>query len=148
MKPASRELARQVIDAMTTNESSFFRDLQPFESLKTVIIPELMQRRSKDRTLNIWSNACSSGQEVFSIAMLLRESFPVLAGWKVRLIASDLSTSILKKAQEGIFNQTEVNCGIPMPKLLKYFTKSEFQWQIKEDVRKSIEFLVRQSFAI
>ena len=139
-KPASRELARQVIDAMTTNESSFFRDLQPFESLKTVIIPELLERRSKDRTLNIWSNACSSGQEVYSIAMLLRESFPALAGWKVRLIASDLSTAILKKAQEGIFNQTEVNRGLPMPMLLKYFTKSGLQWQIKEDVRKSIEF--------
>ena len=139
-KPASRELARQVIDAMTTNESSFFRDLQPFESLKTVIIPELLERRSKDRTLNIWSNACSSGQEVYSIAMLLRESFPALAGWKVRLIATDLSTTILKKAQEGIFNQTEVNRGLPMPMLLKYFTKSGLQWQIKEDVRKSIEF--------
>ena len=139
-KPASRELARQVIDAMTTNESSFFRDLQPFESLKTVIIPELLERRSKDRALNIWSNACSSGQEVYSIAMLLRESFPALAGWKVRLIASDLSTAILKKAQEGIFNQTEVNRGLPMPMLLKYFTKSGLQWQIKEDVRKSIEF--------
>ena len=139
-KPASRELARQVIDAMTTNESSFFRDLQPFESLKTVIIPELLERRSKDRALNIWSNACSSGQEVYSIAMLLRESFPALAGWKVRLIATDLSTTILKKAQEGIFNQTEVNRGLPMPMLLKYFTKSGLQWQIKEDVRKSIEF--------
>ena len=139
-KPASRELARQVIDAMTTNESSFFRDLQPFESLKTVIIPELLEKRSKDRTLNIWSNACSSGQEVYSIAMLLRESFPALAGWKVRLIATDLSTTILKKAQEGIFNQTEVNRGLPMPMFLKYFTKSGLQWQIKEDVRKSIEF--------
>ncbi len=139
-KPGSRELSRQVIDAMTTNESSFFRDLQPFEALKTVIIPELMEKRAKERTLNIWSNACSSGQEVYSIAMLLRESFPAIAGWKVRLIATDLSTAILKKAQEGIFNQTEVNRGLPMPMLLKYFTKSGLQWQIKEDVRKSIEF--------
>lgn len=139
-KPSNRELSRQVIDAMTTNESSFFRDLQPFEALKSTIIPELMERRAKERTLNIWSNACSSGQEVYSIAMLLRESFPALNGWKVRLIASDLSSAILKKAQEGIFNQTEVNRGLPMPMLLKYFTKSGIQWQIKEDVRKSIEF--------
>jgi chemotaxis protein methyltransferase CheR len=72
--------------------------------------------------------------------MLLRENFPVLAGWKVRLIASDLSTSILKKAQEGVFNQTEVNRGLPMPMLLKYFNKNGLQWQIKEDIRKSIEF--------
>ncbi len=139
-KPGSRELSRQVIDAMTTNESSFFRDLQPFEALKTVIIPELMEKRAKERSLNIWSNACSSGQEVYSIAMLLRESFPALAGWKVRLIATDLSTAMLKKAQEGIFNQTEANRGLPMTMLLKYFTKSGLQWQIKEDVRKSIEF--------
>ena len=139
-KPGSRDLATKVIDAMTTNESCFFRDLQPFEALKTVIIPELMEKRAKERTLNIWSNACSSGQEVYSIAMLLRESFPALAGWKVRLIASDLSTAILKKAQEGIFNQTEVNRGLPMPMLLKHFSKYGLQWQIKEDVRKSIEF--------
>ena len=139
-KPGSRDLATKVIDAMTTNESSFFRDLQPFEALKTVIIPELMEKRAKERTLNIWSNACSSGQEVYSIAMLLRESFPALAGWKVRLIASDLSTAILKKAQEGVFNQTEVNRGLPMPMLLKYFSKCGLHWQIKEDVRKSIEF--------
>jgi len=139
-KPINREISRQVIDAMTTNESSFFRDLQPFEALKTVIIPELIEKRAKERTLNVWSNACSSGQEVYSIAMLLRESFPALGGWKVRLIASDLSTAILKKAQEGIFNQTEVNRGLPMPMLLKYFNKSGIQWQIKEEVRKSIEF--------
>jgi len=139
-KPTSRELARQVIDAMTTNESSFFRDLQPFEALKTVIIPDMLEKRAKERTLNIWSNACSSGQEVYSIAMLLRENFPALGGWKVRLIASDLSTVILKKAQEGAFNQTEVNRGLPMPLLLKYFTKNGLQWQIKEEIRKSIEF--------
>ena len=140
-KPGTRDLATKVIDAMTTNESSFFRDLQPFEALKTVIIPELMEKRAQERTLNIWSNACSSGQEVYSIAMLLRESFPALDGWNVRLIASDLSTAILRKAQEGIFNQTEVNRGLPLPMLLKYFTKNRRQWQIKEGVRKSIEFL-------
>lgn len=139
-KPGNRELSRQVIDAMTTNESSFFRDLHPFDALKTSIVPELIEKRSKERALNIWSNACSSGQEVYSIAMLLRENFPALGGWKVRLIASDLSSAILKKAQEGIFNQTEVNRGLPMPLLLKYFTKSGLQWQIKEDIRKSIEF--------
>jgi chemotaxis protein methyltransferase CheR len=139
-RPGNRELAQQVIDAMTTNESSFFRDLHPFDALKTNIIPELMEKRAKERTINIWSNACSSGQEVYSIAMLLRENFPELGGWKVRLIASDLSTSILKKAQEGIFNQTEVNRGLPLPMLLKYFNKSGIQWQIKEEIRKSIEF--------
>jgi chemotaxis protein methyltransferase CheR len=140
-KPLNRELSRQVIDAMTTNETSFYRDIHPFDALKATILPELLAKREKERTLTIWSNACSSGQEVYSIAMLLREHFPALGGWKVRLIASDLSTTILKKAQEGNFNQTEVNRGLPMPMLLKYFTKNGLQWQIKEDVRKSIEFL-------
>ena len=139
-KPGSRDLARKVIDAMTTNETSFFRDLHPFDALKTNIIPDLMEKRAKERTLNIWSNACSSGQEVYTIAMLLRDNFPALAGWKVRLIASDLSSVILKKAQEGNFNQTEVNRGLPMPMLLKYFTKNGLQWQIKEDIRKMVEF--------
>lgn len=139
-RPGNRDLSRQVVDAMTTNETSFFRDLHPFEALKSHIIPELMEKRAKERTLNIWSNACSSGQEVFTIAMILRESFPSLAGWRVRLIASDLSSAILRKAQEGLFNQTEVNRGLPMPLLLKYFSKVGLQWQIREDIRKMVEF--------
>jgi chemotaxis protein methyltransferase CheR len=139
-RPGNRELSRQVVDAMTTNETSFFRDLHPFEALKSHVIPELMEKRAKERTLNIWSNACSSGQEVYTIAMILRENFASLAGWRVRLIASDLSSAILKKAQEGIFNQTEVNRGLPMPLLLKYFTKTGLQWQIREDIRKMVEF--------
>jgi chemotaxis protein methyltransferase CheR len=138
--PGNRALAQQVIDAMTTNETSFYRDIHPFDALKTQILPSLLPKREKERTLNIWSNACSSGQEVYSIAMLLREHFPQLAGWKVRLIASDLSTSILKKAQMGIFNQTEINRGLPMQLLLKYFTKQGLNWQIKEEIRGGIEF--------
>ncbi len=139
-RPGSRDLSQQVINAMTTNETSFYRDIHPFDALKTTILPELIKKREKERTLNIWSNACSSGQEVYSIAMLLREHFPVLQGWKVRLIASDLSTTILRRAQEGNFNQTEVNRGLPMPLLLKYFTKNGLNWQIKEEVRNGIEF--------
>lgn len=139
-KPGSRELSQKVVNAMTTNETSFFRDIHPFDALKAKVLPELIKKRERERVLNIWSNACSSGQEVFSIAMLLRENFPELQGWKVRLIASDLSTAILRKAQEGIFNQTEVNRGLPMPLLLKYFTKSGLNWQIKDELRNSVEF--------
>lgn len=139
-RPGSRDLSQQVINAMTTNETSFYRDIHPFDALKTTILPELIKKREKERTLNIWSNACSSGQEVYSIAMMLREHFPALQGWKIRLIASDLSTAILRRAQEGNFNQTEVNRGLPMPLLLKYFTKNGLNWQIKEEVRNGIEF--------
>ena len=139
-KPNSTKLTQAVIEAMTTNETSFFRDLHPFDALKTSILPTLLAARSRERVLNIWSNACSSGQEVYTIAMVLKENFPELGGWKVRLIASDLSTQILDKAREGIFNQTEVNRGLPLPMLLKYFQKNGLTWQIKEDVRKMVEF--------
>lgn len=139
-RPTSRELVREVVEAMTTNETSFFRDIHPFDAIRTTIIPELIQKRSAERAINIWSNACSSGQEVYSIAMILREHFPVLNNWKVRLIATDLSSQILGRAREGLFNQTEVNRGLPLPLLLKYFKKEGLQWRISEEIRRSVEF--------
>ncbi len=139
-KPNSSKLTQAVIEAMTTNETSFFRDLHPFDALKSIILPALIAARSRERVLNIWSNACSSGQEVYTIAMLLKEHFPELGAWKVRLIASDLSTQILEKARDGIFNQTEVNRGLPLQMLLKHFQKNGLTWQIKEDIRKMVEF--------
>lgn len=141
-RPGSQRLVQQVVEAMTTNETSFFRDVHPFDSLRLKILPELVQKRSAERTLTIWSNACSSGQEVYTIAMLIKEHFPQLIGWKLRLIASDLSTQILDKAKSGVFNQTEVNRGLPLPLLLKYFQKSGLNWQIKEELRRMIEFRV------
>lgn len=140
-RPGNQSLGRQVVDAMTTNETSFYRDIHPFDAMKQQVVPELLKSRQKERTLNIWSNACSSGQEVYSIAMLLREHFPELAGWKVRLIASDLSSSILDKARAGIFNQTEVNRGLPMQLMMKYFTRNGLQWQVNSEIRNSVEFL-------
>jgi len=139
-RPSSTKLTQAVIEAMTTNETSFFRDLHPFEALKSEILPKLIDLRARERVLNIWSNACSSGQEVYTIAMLLKENFPELGGWKVRLIASDLSTQILDKAREGIFNQTEVNRGLPLPMLLKNFQKTGLTWQISDELRKMVEF--------
>ncbi|MBL8889502.1 MAG: protein-glutamate O-methyltransferase CheR [Planctomycetaceae bacterium] len=140
-RPGSQALGRQVVDAMTTNETSFYRDIHPFDALKQHILPELLRNRHKERSLHIWSNACSSGQEVYSIAMLLREHFPELASWKVRLIASDLSSAILEKAKAGVFNQTEVNRGLPMQLLLKYFTRNGLQWQVNAEIRNSVEFM-------
>ncbi len=141
-RPGSQALTQQVVEAMTTNETSFFRDLHPFDALRQQIIPELIEKRAKDRTITIWSNACSSGQEVYTIAMIIREHFPELQGWKLKLIASDLSTQILDKARQGIFNQTEVNRGLPMPLLLKNFEKKGIGWQIKEEIRKMVDFKV------
>ncbi|MCY2974674.1 MAG: protein-glutamate O-methyltransferase CheR [Planctomycetota bacterium] len=138
----AQKLTQQVVEAMTTNETSFFRDLHPFDALRQQIIPDLIEKRAKERTITIWSNACSSGQEIYTIAMVIQEHFPELQGWKVKLIASDLSTQILDKAKQGIFNQTEVNRGLPMPLLLKNFEKKGLGWQIKEEIRKMVEFKI------
>lgn len=92
------------------------------------------------RVLTIWSNACSSGQEIFTIAMLIKENFPELFGWKVRLVPSDLSSKILERAKTGVFTQTEVNRGLPMQFLLKYFSKEGIQWKLKEEIRSMVEF--------
>ncbi len=141
-RPGSQKLTQTVIEAMTTNETSFFRDLHPFEALRQDILPELMVKHATDRTINIWSNACSSGQEVYTIAMIIREHFPNLSGWKVRLMATDLSTQILDKAREGVFNQTEVNRGLPLPMLLKNFEKHGLNWKIKDELRRMVDFRV------
>jgi chemotaxis protein methyltransferase CheR len=139
-EPNSQGLTQKVVDAMTTNETSFYRDLHPFQAMKSTIIPDLIKARASERVLNIWSNACSSGQEVYSIAMLLKENFPELGGWKVRLIASDLSSKILEKAKTGIFTQTEINRGLPMPLLLKYFSKQGIQWKLNDEIRSMVDF--------
>jgi len=139
-RPGSASLAEEVIDAMTTNESSFFRDLHPFNALKTEILPDLIAKRSRERTLHIWSNACSSGQEVYSIAMLLRENFPELVGWRIKLTATDLSKQILDKAASGVFTQTEINRGLPMPMVLKYFKRDGVHWRISDEIRKMVDF--------
>ena len=106
-------LHRQIVDAMVITESSFFRDHHPFEALRKVVIPDLINRRREERRLNIWCAASSHGQEPYSIAFLIKEHFSELAGWKVSLLASDLSQEVLARAREGRYNQIEVNRGLP-----------------------------------
>jgi chemotaxis protein methyltransferase CheR len=139
-KPNTQALSQKVVEAMTTNETSFFRDIHPFQSLKTHILPDLIKRRARERTLNIWSNACSSGQEAYTIAMLIRENFPELISWKIRMLGTDLASKILDRAKSGTFSQTEVSRGLPMPLLMKYFTKQGIQWRIADDIRNMVEF--------
>lgn len=131
---------RRAVEAMTTNETSFFRDLHPFEAIKTTILPALITARAATQRLNIWSAACSSGQEPFTIAMLIREHFPQLAHWKISMFATDLSTAVLAKARAGRFSQLEVNRGLPAPLLLKYFVKEGMEWVVREDIRSMIDF--------
>jgi chemotaxis protein methyltransferase CheR len=133
-------LHRKVVEAMTTNETSFYRDLHPFEALKTVVIPEVMKRRASERRLNIWCAACSSGQEPYTVAMTLMEHFPQLASWTVKITATDLSGEMVAKSRAGKYGQIEVNRGLPAHLLVKYFEKKGMEWQVKPEVQRWCEF--------
>ena len=125
---------------MTIYETSFFRDVRPFEMLRSKAIPELIAQRSGERRLRIWSAACSTGQEAYSIAMLLLEDFPELQDWDVKVIGTDTSQEVLDYAIRGRFRRMEVNRGLPVRMLLKYFERRGEQWEISERVRTLCEF--------
>jgi len=133
-------LHSQVVEAMTTNETSFYRDVQPFEALRKVILPDLIKNRAAERTLNIWCAASSTGQEPYSLAMLIREYFPAVKDWRIQITASDLSSEVLERAREARYSQHEVNRGLPATMLVKYFQKQGADWVIKDDVRRMIDF--------
>lgn len=128
-------LHEEVVDAMTTNETSFFRDVHPFESLRRSVLPDLIERRRARRSLSIWCAACSSGQEPYSVGMVIREHFPELASWSVRILATDLSPRMVQRTREGTFSQLEVNRGLPAPMLLKHFVQQGARWQVAPELR-------------
>jgi chemotaxis protein methyltransferase CheR len=132
------KLRARVVEAMTTNETLFFRDVKPFDSLRDVIFPELFERKRAERRIRIWCAACSSGQEPYSIGMLWREAAP--AGWDLQILATDLSDDILAKARSGSFLQLEVNRGLPARYLVKYFERVEANWVVKPTVRELIRW--------
>jgi chemotaxis protein methyltransferase CheR len=133
-------LQQKVVEAMTTNETSFFRDQNPFEALRKVVLPDLFQRRASERKLRIWCGACSTGQEPYTIAMILCEHFVGFADWKTEIIATDLSTDVLARAREGRFSQLEVNRGLPAAWLAKYFQRHGTGWQLAEKLRRLVDF--------
>jgi chemotaxis protein methyltransferase CheR len=133
-------LHTQVVEAITTNETLFFRDPPLWETLRKEILPELVERRRTKRRLHIWSAACSSGQEPYSMAMLLAEHFGELAGWEVRILATDLSTAMLTRAREGSYSQLEVNRGLPAAMLVKHFGKEGMHWRAGPGLRRAVEF--------
>ena len=137
---APNALHRKVVEALLIHETQFFRDVHPFNTLKTAILPELIARRATARRLNLWCAAASSGQEPYSVAMLLGEHFPQLATWDVQLIASDISDTVLELAQQGYYSQLEVNRGLPAPLLVKYFHQQGTKWQISAQIRRRVEF--------
>jgi chemotaxis protein methyltransferase CheR len=137
---ADNGLHRQIVEALVTTESSFFRDHHPFEALRKVVLPDLINRRRDERRLDIWCAATAHGQEPYSLALLIREHFPELAGWKVSLLASDISREALAKAREGRYNQIEVNRGLPAALLVRYFVQHGTDWQLQEAVRNMVDF--------
>ena len=129
-----------VTEAMTTNESFFFRDQRPFDQFKDIVLPYLLEARAAKRSFRVWSAACSSGQEPYTLAMLLNEQADKLAGWRVEIVATDLSNEILDKAKEGLYSQFEVQRGLPITLLVKHFVQVGDRWQIDDSLRKMIKF--------
>ena len=132
---SSEALTSDVVEAMTTNETFFFRDKIPFDHLKEAVLPALLQARASRRALRIWCAASSTGQEPYSIAMCLKELGATLAGWRVEILATDLSPAVLEKSRAGIFSQFEVQRGLPIQMLVKHFTQIGELWQLNADIR-------------
>jgi chemotaxis protein methyltransferase CheR len=139
MKGGSEALIADVAEAMTTNETFFFRDKIPFENLRETILPMMLQARASRRVLRIWCAASSTGQEPYSIAMCLKEISSALAGWRIEILATDLSHGVLEKSKAGIFSQFEVQRGLPIQMLVKHFTQVGELWQLNADIRAMVQ---------
>jgi chemotaxis protein methyltransferase CheR len=138
IKAGAEPLTSEVVEAMTTNETFFFRDKIPFDHLRQAILPVLVQARASRRALRIWCAASSTGQEPYSIAMCVKE-FAALSGWRVEIVATDLSQAVLEKSKAGIFSQFEVQRGLPIQMLVKYFTQAGELWQLNADIRAMVQ---------
>jgi chemotaxis protein methyltransferase CheR len=139
--PDAEPLAVEVVEAMTTNESFFFRDKAPFENFRDTIMPALMAARSATRRIRIWCAAASTGQEPYSLAICLKEMGKEFRGWRTEIVATDLSTEVLEKAKSGVYSQFEVQRGLPVLMLIKYFSQVGETWQIAPEVRAIVKYM-------
>ena len=139
MKGGADALTSEVVEAMTTNETFFFRDKIPFDHLRETILPALIAGARGPSFLRIWCAASSTGQEPYSIAMCLKEAGPSLSGWRTEIVATDLSQAVLEKSKAGIFSQFEVQRGLPIQLLVKYFTQNGELWQINAEIRSMVQ---------
>jgi chemotaxis protein methyltransferase CheR len=139
MKGGSVSLVTQVVEAMTTNETFFFRDKVPFDHFRQLIMPEILKARASRKSVRIWCAAGSTGQEPYSLAMCLKEMGAALAGWRTEIIATDLSQEVLEKSKAGIYSQFEVQRGLPIQMLVKYFKQTGEFWQINADIRAMVQ---------
>jgi chemotaxis protein methyltransferase CheR len=142
VRGGDEKITRDVVEAMTTNESFFFRDKTPFEHFEKLILPHMLQARASERRLRIWCAAASTGQEPYSLAMILREKAHLLNGWKVDIIGTDLSNEVLERAKSGLYSQFEVQRGLPVQMLVKYFTKEGDQYRVKDEIRSAVQYRV------
>jgi chemotaxis protein methyltransferase CheR len=136
------DLHRQVVEMMTTNETYFFRDGQPFEALVQLVLPQIIKARGEERKLNIWCAACSTGQEPYSILMVLRDRLPVLANWQIKLVATDLNAEVLGRALAGRYSSYEVNRGLTPAYLSRFFRVEGNEYVVAPELRKAVDFQV------
>ncbi|CAA7618031.1 MULTISPECIES: CheR family methyltransferase [Magnetospirillum] len=140
LRTSGEDLLREVTEAMTTNESFFFRDIKPFDQFKALVLPQLLASRATKKSFRVWSAASSSGQEAYSLAMILKEEAPKMPGWKIEIVGTDISTEMLEKAKAGLYSQFEVQRGLPIQYLVKYFKKTNEMWQIDSSIRAMVQF--------
>ncbi|MBT7771018.1 MAG: protein-glutamate O-methyltransferase CheR [Rhodospirillales bacterium] len=133
-------LILEVTEAMTTNESFFFRDIKPFDIFKDTVLPHLIKTRGGGKSFKIWCAAASSGQEPYSLSIVLRDAAAKLPGWRTSIVGTDISHDILAKAKAGVYSQFEVQRGLPIQQLLKYFTKKDEMWEAKQEVRDLVTY--------
>ena len=138
--PAGEKVRVDITEAMTTNESFFYRDKTPFENFEKLMLPELLKARANQRRLRIWCSAASTGQEPYSLAMCLKEQAALIAGWRIEIIGTDISLEVLEKAKIGMYSQFEVQRGLPIQLLVKYFKQVGDMWQIDPAIRAMVQY--------
>lgn len=135
-----KNLVNDIVEAMTTNETSFYRDNTPFENFKNVVLPYFREKNPVNKRLRIWCAAASSGQEPYSLAMMLKEEAGTMPGWSFEIVGTDISTEILDQAKDGTYTQFEVQRGLPITHLMKYFTQDGDKWQISQDIKNMVQY--------
>lgn len=140
LRSSDERVTRDVIEAMTTNESFFFRDKTPFEHFEKLMLPKLLASRATQKRLRIWCAAASTGQEPYSLAMIIKEKSLLLKEWKIEILGTDLSTEVLERAKAGLYSQFEVQRGLPVQMLVKHFTKEGDQFRLKDDIRSMVQY--------
>ena len=138
--PESGPLHAQVVDALTTNETSWFRDRHPFDAITDHVLPEVVARSRPDRVLRVWSAASSTGQEAYSLVMAVTDRLAAHPGWRLDVLGTDLSAEVLEQAKAGVYSQLEVNRGLPAPMLVRHFERHGAAWRLKDPLRRDVTF--------